>query len=421
MSQCDEEAVCGLAAFGMSLFAQVASMSAGGGVVLICPLSVAGALALVAAGATPASKTEGELLSTLRVSAADKVAEATRAMLSESGGGVSLRVANSVWTSKAILPSYVNLAQTTYDAHASPLPPSYDQGRAPPRQPISPICRTPIFPISQNSILFLESFISPPRQPISPICRTPLFPISQNFNSFLGRWGSAIRIECGWGQRRGTCNCGWRCWGDTFRRADRRPCGRRCRCGRRTVAGGAPSSVAVGVSRPNRSVPIPRGWRRFPIPRGWRRAAIGVSRPNRSAPTPRGWRRAAIPRGWRRAAIWVSRPNRSVPIPRGWRRAPIGVSRPNIRTTRSAPTPRGWRRAYVDAIHTRWRRAHTALLGAGASAPSGGPAPAGGGGSTRASPGALRSASTRGTGLCIKARACCCLFVHMSGMHHHPT
>ena len=179
MSQCDEEAVCGLAAFGMSLFAQVASMSAGGGVVLICPLSVAGALALVAAGATPASKTEGELLSTLRVSAADKVAEATRAMLSESGGGVSLRVANSVWTSKAILPSYVNLAQTTYDAHASPLPPSYDQGRAPPRQPISPICRTPIFPISQNSILFLESFISPPRQPISPICRTPLFPISQ--------------------------------------------------------------------------------------------------------------------------------------------------------------------------------------------------------------------------------------------------
>ena len=259
------------------------------------------------------------------------------------------------------------------------------------------------------------------RTPISPICRTPLFPISQNFNSFLGRWGSAIRIECGWGQRRGTCNCGWRCWGDTFRRADRRPCGRRCRCGRRTVAGGAPSSVAVGVSRPNRSVPIPRGWRRFPIPRGWRRAAIGVSRPNRSAPTPRGWRRAAIPRGWRRAAIWVSRPNRSVPIPRGWRRAPIGVSRPNIRTTRSAPTPRGWRRAYVDAIHTRWRRAHTALLGAGASAPSGGPAPAGGGGSTRASPGALRSASTRGTGLCIKARACCCLFVHMSGMHHHPT
>ena len=31
-----------------------------------------------------------------------------------------------------------------------------------------------------NSIFGAESLISPPRQPISPICRTPLFPISQN-------------------------------------------------------------------------------------------------------------------------------------------------------------------------------------------------------------------------------------------------
>ena len=55
--------------------------------------------------------------------------------------------------------------------------------------PISPICRTPLFPISQNLILSFgaESFISPPRQPISPICRTPLSPISQYFNPFSAR------------------------------------------------------------------------------------------------------------------------------------------------------------------------------------------------------------------------------------------
>lgn len=124
--QCDQEAVCGLAAFGMALFAQVASMSPSDPVVLVCPVSVSGALALVAAGATPASKTEAELLSTLRVHSAEQLAEANRALLSEGESGVSLRVANSVWTSKAILPSYVQLAQTTYDAQASPLPASYD-------------------------------------------------------------------------------------------------------------------------------------------------------------------------------------------------------------------------------------------------------------------------------------------------------
>jgi len=125
-AQCDQEAVCGLTAFGVALFTQLASMYPSDPVVLICPLSVAGALALVTAGATPASKNEAELLGTLRVSRADKLVEASRAMLSDGKSGVSLRVANSVWTSKAILSSYVQLAQTTYDAQANPLPASFD-------------------------------------------------------------------------------------------------------------------------------------------------------------------------------------------------------------------------------------------------------------------------------------------------------
>ena len=40
--------------------------------------------------------------------------------------------------------------------------------------PISPICRTPLFPISQNLSRFF--FLS---NALSPICRTPFFPISQ--------------------------------------------------------------------------------------------------------------------------------------------------------------------------------------------------------------------------------------------------
>ena len=46
--------------------------------------------------------------------------------------------------------------------------------------PISPICRTPLFPISQNWILFFAL------TPIPPICRTPLSPhISECIILFL--------------------------------------------------------------------------------------------------------------------------------------------------------------------------------------------------------------------------------------------
>ena len=51
---------------------------------------------------------------------------------------------------------------------------------SPPRQPISPICRAPLFPISQNVFPFFSL------TPISPICRTPLLPISQNLIRFFG-------------------------------------------------------------------------------------------------------------------------------------------------------------------------------------------------------------------------------------------
>ena len=90
---------------------------------------------------------------------------------------------------------------------------------SPPRHTISPIRRTPLFPISQKLIPFLEQsllflhpdtpflpyvahpffpvslsffgavryFISPPRQPISPICRTPLFAHISEYHSFFKR------------------------------------------------------------------------------------------------------------------------------------------------------------------------------------------------------------------------------------------
>ena len=47
--------------------------------------------------------------------------------------------------------------------------------------PTSPICGTPLFPISQNVNLFFWSLVFlHPDNPISPTCRTPLFPTSQN-------------------------------------------------------------------------------------------------------------------------------------------------------------------------------------------------------------------------------------------------
>ena len=55
-------------------------------------------------------------------------------------------------------------------------PPRSRYGRLSSGPPISPMCRTPLFPISQNLIPFLESFISPPRHPFLPYVAPPFSP-----------------------------------------------------------------------------------------------------------------------------------------------------------------------------------------------------------------------------------------------------
>ena len=89
----------------------------------LSPLSVAGALALAAAGASPGAS-ESELLSVLGVDAHTQIPELSSALLSPSG--VELNVANSIWAQKSLLlPEFIKVAKTVHHAVAAPLPKTY--------------------------------------------------------------------------------------------------------------------------------------------------------------------------------------------------------------------------------------------------------------------------------------------------------
>ena len=112
----------GLSSFGMALFALACDDTAEP-VVFLSPLSVAGALALAAAGASPGAS-ESELLSVLGVDAHTQIPELSSALLSPSG--VELNVANSIWAQKSLLlPEFIKVAKTVHHAVAAPLPKTY--------------------------------------------------------------------------------------------------------------------------------------------------------------------------------------------------------------------------------------------------------------------------------------------------------
>lgn len=117
--------------FGFSLFSSVASHQTGGNV-LVSPLSAAQSLSLVAAGATPSSKCEAQLLSVLGVESHKDVPDLVEEILGSTTGGeedsyddgVKLTTAVGVW-SKGIKQSYVDLAKEVHSAEAKDLPETY--------------------------------------------------------------------------------------------------------------------------------------------------------------------------------------------------------------------------------------------------------------------------------------------------------
>jgi serpin B len=123
---CDPDTAVGLARLGMTLFALLCEQEPAAPAMLLSPLSVSGALALVLAGATPGDQSEHEL-SKLLGSQHGPVAELTQSLLAAGAGrgGVSLQVANSVWSKGSIKPSFLELVRGVHRADASSLPSTY--------------------------------------------------------------------------------------------------------------------------------------------------------------------------------------------------------------------------------------------------------------------------------------------------------
>lgn len=106
--------------------------------VLLSPLSIGQALALVSAGATPGSTCEAELFDLLGINRHSGVPLLTDAILAsarsgppaaasrgEQGSGVSLTTSSSIWLHGSIKASYEERAEIVHHATAQPLPRTY--------------------------------------------------------------------------------------------------------------------------------------------------------------------------------------------------------------------------------------------------------------------------------------------------------
>ena len=109
------------AAFGLRLFEKLCGERES--TVVMSPLMIAGALALAAAGATPAGAARAQLLGALGArTPADHAALAARVL---AGNGAAVRGANGVFAGASIKPSFVSLAQSVHGSAAAPLGTSY--------------------------------------------------------------------------------------------------------------------------------------------------------------------------------------------------------------------------------------------------------------------------------------------------------
>mmetsp|Transcript_19276 Transcript_19276/g.37486 ORF Transcript_19276/g.37486 Transcript_19276/m.37486 type:complete len:379 (-) Transcript_19276:304-1440(-) len=125
---CDADALSGLASFSVSLFTLLCDQNPTDPALIVSPLSIASALALSAAGATPAGKAGVELNKLLQVQSHSHVAYLVSSLLAgkTSSSGVEVHIANSVWTKASIKESYVSLVRDVHDAKADVLSETYD-------------------------------------------------------------------------------------------------------------------------------------------------------------------------------------------------------------------------------------------------------------------------------------------------------
>lgn len=100
--------------------------------VLISPFSIASALALVSAGATPQGDCQNEIYKVLGISSSHReMANLRNDLLSDnesvsSDTGVDLTLSNSLWSSLPILPEYKSEMQSIHEADILDLPGSFD-------------------------------------------------------------------------------------------------------------------------------------------------------------------------------------------------------------------------------------------------------------------------------------------------------
>lgn len=112
-----------LSTFSYDLFSELSRSSDAN--VLVSPFSVASAMAMVLAGATPKSTCESELKNVLGVDSHDVVAESTKEIVSSSSESVSLTSANGLWSRSAVRPSFAETVREIHSAVAAELPDTY--------------------------------------------------------------------------------------------------------------------------------------------------------------------------------------------------------------------------------------------------------------------------------------------------------
>lgn len=119
--RCIDDDTGDTAAFGLRLFEKLCGERES--TVAMSPLMIAGALALAAAGATPAGAARAQLLGALGArTPADHAALAARVL---AGNGAAVSGANGVFAGASIKPSFVSLAQSVHGSAAAPLGTSY--------------------------------------------------------------------------------------------------------------------------------------------------------------------------------------------------------------------------------------------------------------------------------------------------------
>jgi len=115
-----------ISAFGYELFSRL-SKTTDEQNILLSPFSIASALALVLAGATPDSTCESQIQSVLSVSSHTQIPSLFRQILTfRQGGDVHLTSVNGLWIAKSIVKSYIKTAEDMHGAEVSPLPNTYD-------------------------------------------------------------------------------------------------------------------------------------------------------------------------------------------------------------------------------------------------------------------------------------------------------